>query len=404
MKSDAAPRAQPDRATIGERAAGGSRSRWVILGSYGLLAACTQLLWLTFAPVDTRAAAVMRVDVGSVGDLAAVFPLVYVLLALPTGRWLDARFGQALGVGAVLTAGGGLLRLLAPTSFVAQLIGQVIIAAGQPLVLNSITKVAARYFPERERATAISVGTVALFVGILAAVLTGGVLFDAGGLPLLLAVQAVVAAIGAVLMVMALRIRPAFPDNASAAVSLRWLVKDRFMWILAALVFIGMGTYNAVATWLQPILAHFGEGGAAGSLIAVMTFAGVIGAAVLPPAVAARDRRRSLLVAALGVSALVFAAIALRDGVVWVGAWLFVQGFVLMASLPVVLDWSEIHVGPERQGTAAGFLFMAGNLGGLVLVLMVQPLIGGTHLPFVALAVAALIGLPLAFRLPARAT
>jgi hypothetical protein len=29
-------------------------SRWAILGGYGLLAACSQLLWLSFAPVTTQ--------------------------------------------------------------------------------------------------------------------------------------------------------------------------------------------------------------------------------------------------------------------------------------------------------------------------------------------------------------
>ena len=42
-------------------------TRWAVLGSYALLAASTQLLWLTFAAVDTRSAAVMRVDLGTVG-------------------------------------------------------------------------------------------------------------------------------------------------------------------------------------------------------------------------------------------------------------------------------------------------------------------------------------------------
>jgi hypothetical protein len=28
-------------------------SRWAVLACYALLAACTQLLWLTFAPIDT---------------------------------------------------------------------------------------------------------------------------------------------------------------------------------------------------------------------------------------------------------------------------------------------------------------------------------------------------------------
>jgi MFS family permease len=390
---------------VREAAAGtrGSSVRWTVLGAYALLAACTQLLWLTFAAVDTRSAAVMKVDLGAVGDLAAIFPFVYIVLALPTGRWLDMKFAQALGTGALLTGGGALIRLASPTSFGWQLAGQLVIAAGQPLVLNSITKVAARYFAPEERATAISIGTAALFVGILAAVLMAGPLFDAGGLPLLLGVQAVPAVLATALVVIALRTPPVFPDDPAVSLSLRWLTGDRFMWVLAALVFIGMGTYNAVATWLQPILAHFGEGAAAGNLIAVMTFAGIIGAAVLPTSVAARDRRREMLLAALVVSAISFVAIAVNHNVFWLGAWLFAQGFLLLASLPVVLDWSDVHAGPERQGAAVGFLMMSGNLGGLLLVLVVQALIGNAYLALGALAVVAVAGLPVVLRLPGRA-
>ncbi len=377
-------------------------TKWAVLLSYALLAACTQLLWLTFAAVDTRSAAAMHVDVGTVGDLAAIFPFIYVVLALPTGRWLDMRFGQALGAGALLTGGGAVVRLVSPSSFGWQLAGQLVIAAGQPLVLNSITKVAARYFPPSQRATAISIGTAALFVGILAAVLMAGPLFASGGLPLLVGVQALPAVLATVLVLFALRTPPTFPDDPSVSVSLRWLAGDRFMWILAVLVFIGMGTYNAVATWLQPILAHFGEGEAAGNLVAVMTFAGILGAAVLPTAVSGRDRRRELLLAALAVSAITFIALALNQNVIWLGAWLFADGFVLLASLPVVLDWSDVHAGPERQGAAVGFLMMAGNLGGLLLVLVVQSLIGNAYLSLAALAVVALAGLPVVLRLPAR--
>jgi MFS family permease len=388
-----------EAAAVGMR---GSSVRWAVLGAYALLAACTQLLWLTFAAVDTRSAAVMKVDLGSVGDLAAIFPFVYIVLALPTGRWLDMKFGQALTAGALLTGGGSLIRLVSPTSFGWQLAGQLVIAAGQPLVLNSITKVAARYFAPEERATAISIGTASLFLGILAAVLMAGPLFDAGGVPLLVGVQAVPAVLAAVLVVIALRAAPAFVDDPSVSLSLRWLTGDRFMWVLAALVFIGMGTYNAVATWLQPILAHFGEGAAAGNLIAVMTVAGIVGAAVLPASIAARNRRREMLLAALVVSAVSFVAIAVNHNVYWLGAWLFAQGFLLLASLPVVLDWSDVHAGPERQGAAVGFLMMSGNLGGLLLVLLIQALIGNPYLALGALAVVAVAGLPVVVRLPGR--
>src|SRR5215471_17346928 len=81
-------------------------NRWAILAGFGLLAASTQLLWLTYAPITTQAHRVMGVSAGAVGDLAVIFPLMYVVLALPSGRWLDTRFERALSAGAILTAGG----------------------------------------------------------------------------------------------------------------------------------------------------------------------------------------------------------------------------------------------------------------------------------------------------------
>ena len=376
--------------------------RWAILSVYALLAACTQLLWLTFAAIDTDSAKVLHVDVGTVGDLAAIFPLIYVVLALPVGRWLDARFAHALAIGAVLTGAGAIIRVFGPSSFGVQFAGQVVIAAGQPFVLNSITKVAARYFPQHERATAISIASVALFIGILASVLIAAPLFSAGGLSLVITVEAVPSVISAALVLLALRVPAMYPDDVSTAVSMRWLIKDRFMWQLAGLIFIGMGVYNAVATWLQPVLANFGEGGAAGNLIAVLTAGGIVGAAVVPAIVAARNQRRAMLVVALAFSAVAFAATDVRHDVVWLGVWFFATGFAIMACLPVVLDWSAIHAGMAREGAAAGFLLMAGNLGGVVLVLVIQGVMGNAYVPLAALAVIGLLGLPLALGLPGR--
>src|SRR5215475_10485281 len=249
-----------ERAVAARSVAAARVNRWVILAGFALLIACTQWLWLAYAPITTQAHQIMAVSEGAVGDLAGVFPLVYVILALPAGRWLDTRFDRALGLGAALTGAGGLLRLAGPASYGWAIAGQLVIAAGQPFVLNSITKVAARYFPARERTMAVSVGSVALFAGILAAVLSGGPLFDAGGLTLLLWVQAAVAVAAAAWVLAAVRTPAAFPGDPSVAVSLRWLRRDRFMWVLAGLLFVGMGVFNAVATWLDSILTHFGHG------------------------------------------------------------------------------------------------------------------------------------------------
>jgi MFS family permease len=201
-------------------------------------------------------------------------------------------------------------------------------------------------------------------------------------------------------MVAVVRLPAAFPAQAPAHESLSWLRRDRLLWKLAGLLFIGVGIFNAIATWLDSILTKFGHGGLSGPLIALTTVAGIAGAAVLPGIVTARDRRRGMLVAATATTAVVFALLALAHAPAVFGVALAVEGFVLLACLPVALEWSEIHVGPARAGTATGALLLAGNLGGVVLVLVVQAVVGSAQVALLVMAAAALPGIVIALRLP----
>ena len=140
-----------------------------------MLAGATQLLWLTFAPLTTASAHRYHVSETAIGLLAEIFPLLYVVLALPAGRLLDRAFHRWLAVGAVLTALGGLARLVAP-DFAWALLGQLLVAVAQPLVLNAVTKVASEHLPPRLRPHGIAVGSAGIFLGMLLA-LTLGTLF-----------------------------------------------------------------------------------------------------------------------------------------------------------------------------------------------------------------------------------
>jgi predicted MFS family arabinose efflux permease len=378
----------------------GGRSRWLVLAAFASLVASSQILWLAFAPITPQAGHDLGVSEGSIGTLAVVNPLMYVLLAIPTGRWMDRRFGSALAVGALLTASGALLRVVDTSSYAWLLAGQLVLSVGQPLVLNASTKVAARYFPPGERTVAISVASAGQFVGILAAALTGSLLFDEGGLHLVLVCHAVVAVAAAAAVLVALRVRPTFAAEAAEQGSLAWLRHDPLLWRLAALLFVGVGVFNAVATWLETILDDLGHPGVAGSLIAVMTVSGIAGAAVLPGWAARHNRRREVLLTTTVTTAVAFLAIAVVDDVVLTGVILAIEGFVLLAGLPVALDWSELEAGPDRAGTSTGFLLLAGNLGGVVLVLVVQGLIGNPYLALVAMSALAVPGVVVAARLP----
>ena len=84
---------------------------WSVIAAYALVCAATQILWLTYAAITTETARRYGVSVGAVGWLAEIFPLLYVVLAIPAGILLDRWFRPALAAGGALVALGGLVRL-----------------------------------------------------------------------------------------------------------------------------------------------------------------------------------------------------------------------------------------------------------------------------------------------------
>ena len=375
--------------------------RHVALAAFALLVLTTQVLWLSFAAITTRTAEHLGTSEGAVGDLAVVNAAAFVLLAVPAGRWMDRSYERALAAGALFTAVGAIVRALDPSSYGMILTGQVVMSIGQPLVLSALTKVAARHFPPREQTGAISVAAGAQYAGILVAVMTSAWLVDTGGFALLLVSHAVLATVAAAAVLVTLRL-PSHPTDAQRA-PLGWLRSDRLVWKMAALLFLGFGAYNAIATWLDAILVDVGHPGLAGPVIAAMTGAGIVGAAVLPSLAARHDARRPVALLATGTLAVVMVLLATTQPVWLVHAGFIVVGFMLMGTLPVVLDWSEAHVGPARAGTVTAVLLLAGNLGAVLVVLTVQIAIGHPSAALAVMAAWAVPGLVVAALLPRHA-
>ena len=68
-------------------------------------------------------------------------------------------------------------------------------------------------------------------------------------------------------------------------------------------------------------------------------------------------------------------------------------GFLLLPALPIVLELVERRTG-EAEGTGAGLIWMAGNLGGVLTALMVGLLVDRPVLAFTVMAVVALVAVP----------
>ncbi len=370
-------------------------SRWSPVAGYTLVSSANQMLWLTFAPITTGAAHHYHVSVGAIGVLAEVFPLLYVVLALPAGVLVDRWLRPALAGGAVLTAVGAVVRLLG-SGFGPVLTGQVLIAVAQPLVLTALTALTLRYLDAADRSAGIAICSAAVFGGMVLALLSGSLL-GSHRIPLLLGLQAGYAILAAVVLCQALRHRGQVGVAARGGIGRVWA--DHSVRRLVALVCVGFGVFVALTTWLQALLDPAGVSeSAAGALLLVMVLAGVVGSALIPPWVVRRGVQRRLLAGSVLATAagcvLLAAAPGLGTGLVVV----LVVGALLLTDLPVILELAADRAGPHA-GAATALLWMAGNAGGLIVAAAVQVLVPHPALAFLLLAVVALAALPILARL-----
>jgi predicted MFS family arabinose efflux permease len=368
-------------------------SAWRPVIAYAALSAANQMLWLTFTPLTTDAAHHYAVSSAAIGWLAEIFPLLYVVLAVPMGRLIDRRMPLWLGAGALLTAAGGLVRL-AGDSYLPVLAGQVLVAVAQPLILNAVTKVSGSYLRGRDRASGIAVSSAGIFAGMVLALILGAAL-GAGRIGLLLSVQAVLAAVAAALLCWTLRERPGYATGDRAAVPLRTVWADRYIRRLVGLVCVGFGVFIALTTWLQTLLEPAGvSDSAAGYLLLAMVLAGVLGSALLPPAIARRGMESRFVLASVVAACAGMVVLAWAPGV-WSGLGvLVVVGMFLLTDLPVILELAERRAG-SAGGTASALVWLAGNAAGLIAALLVQALVHHPAGGFLLLAAMTLCGLPL---------
>jgi predicted MFS family arabinose efflux permease len=368
---------------------------WPLVIGYAAVAGVSQLLWLTYAPVTDSAAEHYGVSVTAIGWLANVFPLLYVLLAVPAGLALDRSPRSWLASGAVLTAVGGLVRL-GGDSFGWALAGQLLVALAQPFVLNAITGVVAA-LPERARPSGIAVGTAGLFLGMVVALGLGSAL-GGGHVVALMYIEAVLAVVAVIAFLLAQWSTPASAaepiGTETGARGLRGVWTDPVLRRIAVLAFLGFGVYIALATWLQPLLEPAGvsESGA-GALLTVAVLAGALGSGVLSAMVGARGVEVLALRAALVLAAAGCVVLAVAGGmaVAAVGAVLTVVA--LLTALPVLLALCERRAGASA-GSASALLWLAGNLGGLVVAGVVGVVVHHPLVAFLLLAGVALAAIP----------
>lgn len=365
------------------------RYRWVVLAIYMYIAALTQLYWLNFAAIETYIEELLSIPASSVMWFTLVFPVIQVLLTMPAGVIIDKKgFKYGIGIGVLFTGVFAMLRLLDPASFAVLLIAQIGISIGQPFILNSITKLAVTWFPQKEEATAVGLGSLALFIGMMAGLGATPVLVQTLGFESMLLIYGAIGIVGILLFFTLVKPEPQTPPREIEALEeisnwegIKRILKIRSFVILGFIALIGIGVFNGLATWLEKILNELHQISMtdAGSISAVLIFSGMLGCIIIPIISDKIGKRKPFLIlasliGAMSVTVLIFAngySMNLVNGIV--------LGFFLISALPIMLTMSTEITGARFAGISVGYLQLLGNAAAVVIVPVMEILRGATN-------------------------
>jgi MFS family permease len=380
--------------------------RWLVLLAFALVACMTQVLWITFAPITSAAAQFYHKSDLTIGLLSMSFMVIYVLIVLPSAWVIDTLgFRAAVGIGAVLSAVFALTRGIFASNFKIVFLSQIGIAVGQPFVIGAITKVAARWFPVKERALASGLGSLALYLGPLAAMLITPFLALRFGLGPMLVTYGIAAAAAAVIFLLVAREHPPTPagrdERVLMFVGLKSMLRQRDFIFLLLMFFVGLGMFNSVSTWIEDIVRPRGFTiSQAGMLGGLMLIGGIVGAIIIP-LLSDRSRRRKPFI--------LMAMIGLIPGLLGMtyatSYWLlllsgFVFGFFLLSAGPIGFQYAAEITHPAPEGTSNSLLLVMGQISGIVFIFLMDalkiPSTGAMTTSLLALALLAVVSVILA--------
>lgn len=361
--------------------------RWVVLAVFIFINITIQILWITFGSITLPATQYYHVSDLQIGLLAMIFMIVFIPLSLPIS-WVIDTFGfyKAVSIGAIIMGIFGVLRGVLGGNYTYVLLFTIGLAISQPFFLNSWTKVAAKWFPIQERATAVGLAAVASFIGTGIGLALTPVLIERTSIPFTLLIYGIVAALSAVLFILFARESPPTPPcppemeaRALMLDGLRSLIKSKPFWLLMWVFLIGNSLFNGISTWIESIVRLRGFSPAqAGVFGGLLLLGGIIGAFILP-ALSDKVRKRVPFLL-LGMLGSIPGLIGLTFGQVY---WVmilssFAYGFFMISIAPIGYQYAAELTYPVPEGTSNGMLTLAGQISVVFILGMEALSVGGS--------------------------
>ena len=351
--------------------------RWVVLFVYFIINALMQIQWIAFAPITSQAVAFYKVPAIQIDLLSLIFMIVYLFVSFPASYIIDTwgiRLG--IGIGAALMGIFGFMKGFYGANYNMVILAQIGIAVGQPFVLNSVTKVGARWFPLHERATQAGISVVAQFVGIIIAMALTPFLLKAYGMEKMLMIYGIATLAGAIIFLIFNKEQPPTPpcppghdERIAVFAGLKHIFRQKDMIYLLIFFFAALGIFNAVTTWIEQIISPRGftidQAGIAGALMMV---GGIVGASTLP-VLSDKMRKRKLFIVIACIGAIPgLAAMTFVTNYWMLLASCTIFGFFLMAGGPVCYQYCAEITYPAPEATSQGLLMLAGQISGIIFI------------------------------------
>ncbi|TGM59130.1 MFS transporter [Leptospira vanthielii] len=354
--------------------------RWVVLFAYIVITATICLQWLTYAPIARDAKEFYQVNPIQIDLLSLVFLGVFVIIAIPASYVIDT-FGikKGVGFGAALTGVCGLLKGIYAADYTIVLFCQIGLAVAQPFLLNAVTKISVLWFPIQERATAVALGTLAQFLGIILVMILTPILLQRGNsIPDVMMIYGVGSVVSAILFLLLIKEKPpTSPSTHGEDHELPFLEGLRFLWKgkdmrkILFLFLIGLGVFNAVSTCIDQICEIKGlnidESGLVGG---VMLIAGIIGGIIVPPISDKLQKRKLFLIIAMAGFLVGLSLFVLFQGFIFLLIGSIVIGFFLLGiGAPIGFQYCAEITSPAPESTSQGLLLLVGQVSGIIFIL-----------------------------------
>ena len=355
-------------------------NKWLIIAGFSLLLGVNQFLWLTFATIVISTEAHFGVNEFFANLLTLIFPIVFVLLAIHSGKVLDnIGYKKIVSLAALLMLIGSIIRWLGADYYWLVFAGQLLIAIAQPYITNAINQVTSDWFDKSQIATVTGVIMGGMFLATALGAFAPAPLIEAFGFSGMLLINVIITAVAVVGFLLVVAEKPKQQDSAISLHEIESLLKNKRLWFISLAVFIAMGYFNGLSNWIAPILAPRGiDEATAGIITAMLIVGGILGALLIPLLSDYLQKRRIFLILAtlIGASA-TYPLLYLTTGTTTL-LLSFILGFFLLAGYPLLIAAAEDTVHASQAAKAVAMLMMMGNLGGVMMVLLMQGVKGLT--------------------------